>query len=107
MWEPSVVVSLVFGLFNVVVVIVTVTIAVTKLGGKIDVVNTRLGAVEKDVVELKNSDRRLLVMEERQTNHAKMISIVQEDNQLLRTDIQSLRLGIDRNRAIVERVVGD
>ena len=78
--------AIVFGLFNLVAYVVTITIAFTKLGGRMDVIVTRLTSVEVDVRNLGATDRRISVIEERQNSHAKMITNMQED-------IQSLRKG--------------
>jgi hypothetical protein len=102
--DTPIVVSIVFGVAGLIANIVTITIFITRLGGKIDVTNARLENVEKEFFELKNTDRRISVIEERQTNHAKMLATVQTDNLMIRQDLQSLHLGIDRNRAIIDRV---
>ena len=78
--------AVIFGLFNLVAYVVTIAIAFTKLGGRMDVIVTRLKSVEDDIRELASTDRRLSVIEERQNSHAKMLTNSQED-------IQSLRKG--------------
>lgn len=78
--------TVIFGLFNLVAYVVTIAIAFTKLGGRMDVISTRLTSVEMDVRNLAATDRRIAVIEERQTSHARMITNSMED-------IQSLRKG--------------
>lgn len=90
--------SVLFGLFNLVAYIVTITIAFTKLGGRMDVIVTRLTSVEVDVRNLSATDRRISVIEERQNSHAKMITNSQEDIQSLRKGegfISGHRRGVD------------
>jgi hypothetical protein len=78
--------SVLFGLFNLAAYIVTIAIAFTKLGGRMDVIVTRLSSVESDVKNLSATDRRIAVIEERQGSHAKLINTALED-------ISSLRKG--------------
>lgn len=78
--------TVIFGLFNLAAYVVTIAIAFTKLGGRMDVISTRLTNVEMDVRNLAATDRRIAVIEERQTSHARMITNSMED-------IQSLRKG--------------
>lgn len=80
------VVTIAFGLCNLAAYLVTIAIAFTKLGGRMDVIVSRLTTVEHDVRSLAATDRRIAVIEERQTSHARMITNQQED-------IQSLRKG--------------
>lgn len=90
--------AIVFGLFNLVAYVVTIAIAFSKLGGRMDVIVNRLEMVEGDVKSLAATDRRLAVIEERQSAHARMITNVQEDIQSLRKGegfISAHRRGID------------
>lgn len=90
--------TVIFGMFNLVAYVVTIAIAFTKLGGRMDVIVTRLTSVEVDVRSLGATDRRISVIEERQTSHARMITNVQDDIQALRKGdgfITSHRKGVD------------
>ncbi len=90
--------TIIFGLFNLVAYVVTIAIAFTKLGGRMDVIVTRLTTVEVDLRNLAATDRRISVIEERQASHARMINNVQEDVQSLRKGegfISSHRKSVD------------
>ncbi len=90
--------TVVFGLFNLVAYVVTIAIAFTKLGGRMDVISARLTSVEVDVRNLAATDRRIAVIEERQSSHARMITNSMEDIQALRKGegfISSHRKSID------------
>jgi hypothetical protein len=76
--------AVLFGLFNLAAYVVTIAIAFTKLGGRMDVIVTRLTSVEVDVRNLGATDRRLAVIEERQSSHDKQITTLLEDISQLR-----------------------
>jgi predicted nucleic acid-binding Zn-ribbon protein len=90
--------AILFGIFNLAAYIVTIAIAFTKLGGRMDVMSSRLKTVEDDLRELAATDRRLSVIEERQTNHARMQTQLMDEIQHLRKGegfIQSRRSSVD------------
>lgn len=72
---------------------VIIAIAFQKLAGKIDVTNVNVKVLKEDVTELKNTDRRLAVLEDRQKNFVSTLAIVQRDNQMLRNELNLLRQG--------------
>lgn len=90
--------AILFGLFNLAAYVVTIAIAFTKLGGRQDVMSARLKNIETDMHDLKTTDRRLSVIEERQTNHARMQTQLMDEIQHLRKGegfIQSRRSSVD------------
>lgn len=114
MWEPGVIVSLVFGVVSLVGNIVSVTIFVVKLGGKIDVnhtlvsgklegLDTRVKGVETNLTDLKNTDRRLALVEDRQAALATRQGNMEKDNLLIREDLGKLHQGLDRHGVALQR----
>lgn len=114
MWEPGVIVSLVVGIVAVVGNIISVTVFVVKLGGKIDVNNSRIigkidvmdnrvRSVEASIVDLRNTDRRLSLVEDRQAALASRQSNLEKDNLLIREDLGKLHQGLDRHNIALQR----
>jgi hypothetical protein len=112
MWEPGVVVSLVVGVVAVVGNIISVTVFVVKLGGKIDlnnstvigkidVIDNRVKNVETSIADLKNTDRRLSLVEDRQAALATRQGNMEQDNLLIRDDLGKLHQGLDRHGAVM------
>lgn len=115
MWEHT---GVIIALLAVVIAflgnVVAVTVFVVKLGGKIDVnntavlgelkvVNTRVESVEAKITDLKNTDRRLSVVEDRQTTLATRQGNVEQDNLLIREDLGKLHDGLDRHVTALDR----
>lgn len=114
MWEPGVVVSLVVGVVAIIGNIISVTVFVTKLGGKIDVNNStivgkidvidhRVKNVETSISDLKNTDRRLSLVEDRQAALATRQGNMEQDNLLIREDLGKLHQGLDRHGTVMQR----
>lgn len=74
-------------IINAVVLLVGFVIAFTRIGGRIDLLAQRLKAVEDAIKEHSNNNTRISILEERVTNHGKMLTAVQ-------SDISDLRKGI-------------
>lgn len=114
MWEPGVIVSLVVGVVAVVGNIISVTVFVVKLGGKIDlnnstlvgkidVMDNRVKSVESSISDLKNTDRRLSLVEDRQAALATRQGNMEQDNLLIRDDLGKLHQGLDRHNSVMQR----
>jgi hypothetical protein len=114
MWEPSVIVSLVVGVVAIIGNIISITVFVVKLGSKIDVNNTaimgdlkvvitRVESVETKITDLKNTDRRLSLVEDRQGSIATRQGNMEQDNILIREDLGKLHQGLDRHIATLQR----
>jgi hypothetical protein len=87
------IVAIVFGIVNLIAMIVAITVAFSKLGARLDVLNVKVTSVTHDVSDLKTTDRRLAVIEERQNNQSSMIVNAQKDVQELRGEVSDLRKG--------------
>jgi hypothetical protein len=114
MWEPGVIVSLVVGIVAIVGQIISITVFVVKLGGKIDVNNSkivgkidvidhRVRNVETSIADLKNTDRRLSLVEDRQAALATRQGNMEQDNLLIREDLGKLHQGLDRHGTVMQR----
>ncbi|WP_342714460.1 hypothetical protein AAFG22_14890 [Bradyrhizobium sp. B024] len=114
MWEPGVIVSLVVGIVAIVGQIISITVFVVKLGGKIDVNNSRIVGkidvidhrvrnVEANIADLKNTDRRLSLVEDRQAALATRQGNMEQDNLLIREDLGKLHQGLDRHSSVMQR----
>lgn len=114
MWEPGVVVALVVGVVAIVGQIISITVFVVKLGGKIDVNNStligkinvmdqRVQNVETTITDLKNTDRRLSLVEDRQAALATRQGNMEQDNLLIRDDLGKLHQGLDRHNSVMQR----
>ena len=71
---------------NAIVLLVGFVVAFTRIGGRIDLLAQRLKTVEEALKKLSDNDTRVAILEERVTNHGKMIAT----NQLI---IEDLRRG--------------
>lgn len=71
---------------NAVVLLVGFVVAFTRIGGRIDLLTQRLKTVEEALKKLSDNDTRVAILEERVTNHGKMIATNQ-------TIIEDLRRG--------------
>jgi len=64
---------------NAVVLFVGFVVAFTRIGGRIDLLAQRLKAVEEAIKNHSDNNTRIAILEERVTNHGKMIAGVQQD----------------------------
>lgn len=114
MWEPGVIVSLVVGMVAILGQIISITVFVVKLGGKIDLNNStligkinvmdqRVQNVETTITDLKNTDRRLSLVEDRQAALATRQGNMEQDNLLIREDLGKLHQGLDRHGTALQR----
>ncbi len=114
MWEPGVIVAIIMGAVAVVGQIISITIFVVKLGGKIDVNHTKITGkidvidhrvknVEAIISDLKNTDRRLSLVEDRQAALAVRQGNMEKDNLLIREDLGTLHQGLDRHTTVIQR----
>lgn len=114
MWEPGVIVSLVVGVVAIVGQIISITVFVVKLGskidlnnsaliGKINVMDQRVQNVETTITDLKNTDRRLSLVEDRQAALATRQGNMEQDNLLIREDLGKLHQGLDRHGSTLQR----
>jgi len=114
MWEPGVIVSLVVGVVAIVGQIISITVFVVKLGGKIDlnnstvigkidVIDHRVKNVETSIADLKNTDRRLSLVEDRQAALATRQGNMEQDNLLIREDLGKLHQGLDRHGRVMQQ----
>jgi hypothetical protein len=87
-------------ILNAVVLLIGFVVAFTRLGGRIDLMSLRMVAVEEAVKGARTSDTRLVILEERVTNHGTTLATTQKDISDLRhgrgwvTD-QYQRKGVD------------
>ncbi len=114
MWEPGVIVSLVGVTLAIVGNIVSVTVFVvsmrgqikennTAVLGKIEVLDTRMKTMETILVDLKNTDKRLSLVEDRQNALATRQGNMEKDNLLIRDDLKMLHQGLDRHITVLQR----
>lgn len=114
MWEPGVIVSLIVGVVALLGNIISVTVFVMRLGGKIDeknailvgkidVVSNRVGNVETALTDLRTTDRRLSVVEDRQSALAMRQGNMEKDCLLIRDDLGKLHQGLDRHVTSLQR----
>lgn len=85
-------------ILNAAALLVGFLVAFIRLGGRIDILSIRLGAVEDAVKGNSSTDKRLAILEDRQTNHATLISTIQRDLSDLRHGdgyVIGRRVGID------------
>jgi len=62
-----------------VVLLIGFVVAFTRVGGRIDLLSQRMKAVEEAVKSNADFDKRLATMEERLTNHVRMLTTAQRD----------------------------
>jgi hypothetical protein len=114
MWEPSVIITLVLGTVTILSNVIAITVFVVTLGKKIDVnhtsltgeirvMSTRVGNVETSLTDLKNTDRRLSLVEDRQGALATRQGNMEQDNLLIREDLGKLHQGLDRHITSLQR----
>jgi hypothetical protein len=65
-------------LINALVLLVGFVVAFTRIGGRIDLLSQRLKTVEEALTKLTDDGTRLAILEERVTNHGKMITTAQQ-----------------------------
>jgi hypothetical protein len=96
-FDPSVTLG---AILNAVVLLIGFVGAFVRIGGRIDLLSQRMVAVEEAVKGARTSDTRLVLLEERITNHGTNLALVQRDVSDLRhgkgwiTD-QYQRKGVD------------
>jgi hypothetical protein len=114
MWEPGVIIALVMGAVAILSNVISVTVFVVRLGGKIDlnnstvigkidVIDLRVKGVEAGISDLKNTDRRLSLVEDRQQALATRQGNMEKDNLLIRDDLGKLHQGLDRHGTVMQR----
>lgn len=114
MADAGVFISLIVGVVAIVSNVISITVFVVKLGGKIDVNNStvigkldvmdnRVKSVEVSIADLKNTDRRLSLVEDRQAALSIRQGNMEQDNLLIREDLGKLHQGLDRHNMIVQR----
>ena len=94
-FDPSITLG---ALLNAVALLVGFVVAFTRIGGRIDLLSQRMVAVEETVKGARTSDTRLVILEERVTNHGTTIATAQRDISDLRHGkgwITDHRKGID------------
>ena len=74
-------------IINAIVLLIGFSAAFTRIGGRIELLAQRLKSVEEAITKQSNNDTRIAILEERVTNHGKMITASQ-------SDISDLRKGI-------------
>jgi hypothetical protein len=72
---------------NAVVLLVGFVVAFTRIGGRIDLLAQRLKTVEEALKKLSDDGTRIAILEERVTNHGKMLTSAQQA-------IEDLRKGV-------------
>ncbi|MDE2602690.1 MAG: hypothetical protein KGL62_10030 [Bradyrhizobium sp.] len=75
-FDPSITMGAVL---NAGVLLVGFVVAFTRIGGRIDLLAQRLKAVEEALKQSSDIDRRLATLEERVTNHVKLLTIAQQE----------------------------
>lgn len=95
MFDPTITLG---AIINAAVLLVGFVVAFTRIGGRIDLLSLRLGAVEEAVKSARDTDSRIATVEERLTNHVTMLTTAQRDISDLRRGegfIKGHRAGID------------
>jgi hypothetical protein len=75
-FDPSITMG---AILNAAVLLVGFVGAFTRIGGRIDLLSARLGAVEDAIKLARDTDSRLATIEERVTNHGVMLATTQRD----------------------------
>jgi hypothetical protein len=83
---------------NAIVLLVGFVVAFTRIGGRIDLLAQRLKTVEEALKKLSDDGTRIAILEERVTNHGKMIAT----NQLIIEDLRRGKGFIAGNRQSVD-----
>lgn len=77
--------TITFGaVLNALVLLVGFAVAFTRIGGRIDLLSQRLGAVEDALKSHRDTSERLAIIETRQATHGQMIARCQEEVSELR-----------------------
>ena len=72
--------TITFGaILNAAVLFIGFVVAFTRIGGRIDLLAQRLKTVEEALKKLSDNNTRIAILEERVTNHGKMIAATQQD----------------------------
>ncbi len=87
---------------NAIVLLVGFVVAFTRIGGRIDLLAQRLKAVEEAIKEQSNNNTRISILEERVTNHGKMIAT----NQAILEDLRRGEGFVRGHRGIDGEYVG-
>ena len=66
-------------ILNAAALLIGFVVAFTRIGGRLDLLAMRLGAVEEAVKGSRTSENRIGILEERVTNHATIIATAQRD----------------------------
>lgn len=103
MWEPGVIIAVVMGAVAILSNVIAITVFVVKLGAKIDVIDIRVKNVETGISDLKTTDRRLSLVEDRQQALATRQGNMEQDNLLIRDDLGKLHQGLDRHITVLQR----
>jgi cell division protein FtsL len=103
MWEPHVIIALVAVTVSILGNIISVTIFATTLRGDIKLIDSRVANVEMILSDLKNTDRRLAIVEDRQSALATRQGNIEKDNILIRQDLQTLHQGLNRQGTVLQR----
>jgi hypothetical protein len=85
-------------ILNAAALLLGFVVAFVRIGGRLDLLSLRLGSVEKALHAASDQDRRIATIEERLTNHVKMLTTAQRD-------ISDMRHGegfITRHRGTVD-----
>ena len=85
-------------ILNALVLLVGFVVAFTRIGGRIDLLTLRMEAMEKKIDSSSDHDKRVSILEERITNHVKMLTVAQRDISDLRRGkgfIQNHRESVD------------
>lgn len=112
--EPGVIIALVGVTFAFVGNVVAVTVFVVSLKGqikennitvlgKIEVLDSRMKTMEAILADLKTTDRRLSLVEDRQAALATRQGNMEQDNLLIREDLGKLHQGLDRHAIVMDR----
>ena len=112
--NPGVVVAVLMAIIAVLSNAVSITIFIVRITGKIDVNNStvigkldvmdrRVQHVENGINDLKNTDRRLALVEDRQNALATRQGNMEQDNLLIREDLGKLHQGLDRHQTTLNR----
>ena len=99
-FDPSITLG---AIVNALVLLVGFVGAFVRIGGRIDLLALRLESVEKKIDSSSDQEKRITIIEERVTNHVKMLTTAQRD-------ISDLRRGegfITSHRKSIDGEYGD
>lgn len=103
MWEPPVIIGLIVAAVAILGNIVSVTVFATTVRGDVKLLDARLANVEAILADLKSTDRRLAIVEDRQAALATRQGNIEKDNLLIREDLNQLHQGLDRHATTLAR----